>query len=126
MFQLLKYRLRLPGLMVGLAGGLVLFVVLRADRRSAPPETGAGTSAVEVRPASPARVAAADDPLPSPDASATDEELLALARKIVARSPERAIAWARSQSDAVLCRRLLSAVVQAWGKVIHPRRWIGC
>ena len=45
----------------------------------------------------------------------SDEELLALARGLVVRSPERAIAWARSQNDG-LRDRLRFAVVRAWGE----------
>lgn len=36
---------------------------------------------------------------------------------MVGRSPERGIAWARSQSDEELRERLLSAVVRAWGEL---------
>ncbi|HEY3760211.1 MAG TPA: hypothetical protein VGN23_00490 [Verrucomicrobiae bacterium] len=60
--------------------------------------------------------AVTDSIYPNPDASARDEELLALARKAVADFPLRAIDWARSQPDALLQRRLLSAVIQAWGE----------
>ena len=53
---------------------------------------------------------------PNPSVSATDDELLALARKAVDVFPLRAIDWARSQTDATLRRRLLSAVIRAWGE----------
>ncbi|HXT13006.1 MAG TPA: hypothetical protein VN873_15700 [Candidatus Angelobacter sp.] len=51
------------------------------------------------------------------EVSATDKELLDVARELVTRSPQQAIAWARSQSDATLRARLLHAVVQAWGEI---------
>jgi hypothetical protein len=54
-------------------------------------------------------------PFPTPDPAATDEQLLSLARTAVLQSPLRAIEWARSQNDPTLRRRLLSAVVRAWG-----------
>jgi len=50
----------------------------------------------------------------------TAEELLALARRVVARSPAQAIAQARAQGDAALRERLLFAVVQAWAE-LDPR-----
>src|SRR5262245_4220558 len=57
----------------------------------------------EVAPVEPETAAVAEAAtLPSPDTSATDEELLTLARDIVSRSPQRAIDWARAQADATL------------------------
>lgn len=53
---------------------------------------------------------------PSPSASASDAELLQLARKLVALSPQQALAWAQSQHDPTLRQRLLVAVIQAWGE----------
>lgn len=108
------------GLTVCLAGGTALLFFHRTGSHSAPPGFAAKavpvSLAAEVQPDQPKIASAVDEPFPNPDAAATDEELLALARSVVARSPERAIAWARAQSDSALCRRLLSAVIRAWGE----------
>jgi len=52
--------------------------------------------------------------------SDSNEQLLEFARAIVAHSPQAALKWAQSQSDAALRERMLFAVVQAWGEV-DPR-----
>jgi stage V sporulation protein SpoVS len=106
------------GLAVCLAGGIALFFF----HRMGSPSSGATTNAIPVSPSAdsqsdqPKISSAVDELWGSLDASATDEELLALARSVVARSPVRAIAWARSQDDSVLRRRLLSAVIRVWGE----------
>lgn len=53
---------------------------------------------------------------PTPNTSTTDEELLAIARQIVSRSPQRAIDWARAQADPTLRERCLFAAIRAWGE----------
>ena len=114
-----KFRLGTTGLALGLAGGIVWAVFHRASPVSAPaarPAKAISVSPTETRPAQPETVSIVDWLFPNPDGSATDGELLALARKAVARSPERAIEWARSQSDSVLRARLLFAVIRAWGE----------
>lgn len=62
---------------------------------------------------------------PVPSASASDEELLRLARQYVAISLEQAIAWAQSAADSTLRERLLFVTLRAWGE-LRPRdaaRW---
>ena len=103
------------GLTLGLAGGIALFLFHRPHRSPARPEPETGTAAVSSSMATPAATAAADESFPSLNDSMSDEELLALVRCLVTRSPERAIAWARSQSDG-LRERLRFAVVRAWGE----------
>ena len=108
------------GLAICLAGGVAWGVY---HWRSGPGAPAANTAkTVPVAPIAAARPAPANtspvvgDSFPNPNGSTTDEELLALVRKAVARSPERAIEWARAQGDAVLRRRLLFAVLRAWGE----------
>ncbi len=60
------------------------------------------------------------DTWPQISAADPDGELLRLARMLVARSPEDALAWAQSPAEAALRQRLLSAVLQAWGE-LDPR-----
>lgn len=48
--------------------------------------------------------------------SMSDDRLFTLGRGAVAESPLLAVDWARSQPDDVLRRRILSAVVRAWGE----------
>ena len=55
-----------------------------------------------------------------PDPSASNEELLQLARNAIAISPEAALRWAESQSDSWLRERLKEAVLRAWGEA-DPR-----
>jgi len=55
-----------------------------------------------------------------PTDSDPNEQLLEIARLVVAHSPQAALKWARSQSDATLRERMLFAVVQAWGEA-DPR-----
>jgi len=50
------------------------------------------------------------------DATSSDEDLLGLARIMIARSPQEAQAWAQSCADAGLRQRLNLAVAQAWGE----------
>ena len=57
------------------------------------------------------------EPLPQLNESASNEELLELARAAVRRSPERARAWAQSQRDATLRERLWFAVLRAWSEL---------
>jgi hypothetical protein len=120
MLRSIRFRFGRIGLTIGLAGGIALFFFHRAPLPSAPRESKTGTlpvsSAVGIRANPPEIVSAADESIPALNGSETDEELLALARTVVARSPERAIAWARAQGDSVPGRRLLSAVLRAWGE----------
>lgn len=53
---------------------------------------------------------------PQPSASDSDDELLRLARKLVAHSPQQALAWAQAQNDSRLRTRMMVAVLQAWGE----------
>ena len=53
---------------------------------------------------------------PIPPVTASDGELLRLARQYVSMSPEHALAWAQSATDAVLRERLLFATLRAWGE----------
>ena len=71
--------------------------------------------ATESAPVLPDTAVAADEPLPTPDVAATDQELLELARDIASRSPQRAIDWARAQADETLRQRCLFAAIRAWG-----------
>jgi hypothetical protein len=50
------------------------------------------------------------------NADTSPEDLLRLARIMVARSPEEALQWAQSQSDHILGVHLLDAVLRAWGE----------
>ncbi len=58
-------------------------------------------------------------------AAASDEELLALARRRVATSPEDALARAESQADPAERERLLFAIVSAWAEAdpVAAARW---
>ncbi len=47
----------------------------------------------------------------------TSDELLQLARRLVAQDVARSLAWAQSQTDPTLCARALFAVLQAWGEL---------
>ena len=60
------------------------------------------------------------DDFPIPTRTASDEELLQLARSLMLHLPTTVLAWAQSQTDATLRQRLISAVVQAWGEM-DPR-----
>lgn len=57
---------------------------------------------------------------PSASAGDSDQELLRLARLMVARSPQEALAWAQSPAGPAFRQRLLLAVLHAWGEV-DPR-----
>lgn len=105
-------------LAIGLAGGVLLHYLRRPDSRAAGPASVAGMS---VEPQSQSvRTQTETDPVnrpfPAVEISATDEQLLDLARTVVSRSPRAAIEWARAQSDRILRRRLLSAVIRAWAE----------
>jgi hypothetical protein len=114
-----KSRYLLP--MIAVAGVVSLWLLVRenssrqkyfpADRASgaAPQSNGKSLSTT------PARVDS--EPLPHLNESASNEELLELARAAVRRSPERAGAWAQSQRDATLRERLWFAVLRAWGEL---------
>ncbi len=55
--------------------------------------------------------------VPNPwDRTSSDAELLGLARVMLARSSQEALAWAQSCADPELRRRLGLAVAQAWGE----------
>jgi hypothetical protein len=108
------------GLTICLAGGIAMHFFHRTNSPSVPGKSEEkaipNLQSAESKPEHLKIVSTADEPFPIPDASATDEELLILARSVVAGSSQRAIAWARSQRDSVLARRLLFAVVRAWGE----------
>jgi hypothetical protein len=61
-----------------------------------------------------------DEPLPAVginfDAESSDDELLQLARTVVMRSPQTALAWAQALTDPELRDRVLFAVLRAWGE----------
>lgn len=116
MFPSAKFRFGIVGLALGLTGAMTLHFSLRTHSTGFAPKTIAESQPSEVRPEPPQIVVAAAPVFPNVDVSATDEELLVLARNAVRRSREGAIDWARSQSDPVLTRRLLFAVVRAWGE----------
>lgn len=115
-----KIRFGALVLAIGLGGGIAWSVFHRSNSVVASREISkranlvspAGNKSTPVGSAS-----AIDDGFPKPTRSATDEELLALARKAVIQSPQRAVEWARSQGDSTLRRRLLSAVIRAWGEL---------
>lgn len=112
-------RLAISVVATCLATGVALHRFHREGSHSNSPSPSAATPpapTIEATPISPNAIAAVDEPLPTPDASATDEQLLTLARNIVSRSPERAIAWARAQKDSTLRRRCLFAAIRAWGE----------
>jgi hypothetical protein len=119
MLQSVRIRFGKIGLTIGLAGGIALFLFHRTWLPSASRESKTGTipvsSAMGIRINPPERASVADESVPALNGSETDEELLTLARTLVARSPERAIAWARLQSDG-LRERLRYAVIRAWGE----------
>jgi hypothetical protein len=120
MFRSIGFRFGRIGLTIGLAGGIALFLFHRAQLPFVPGESKTGTlpvsSSMGIRANPTETVPAADESFPALNGSETDEDLLALARTLVACSPERAIAWARAQSDSVSGRRLLSAVIRVWGE----------
>lgn len=111
----LKIRFAILAVICGAAGTLLHYLPGGGShlntRAATPPSPAAGTT-----PVSPETVAVANVPLPTPDASATDEELLTLARGIVSRSPQQSIDWARVQIDTTLRRRCLFAAIRAWGE----------
>ena len=119
MLRSVKFRLGKIGLTLGLAGGMALFLFHRAHSPSALPAAATETNPVStpmgIRANPPETASTAVEFFPVLNGSESDEELLALARPLVARSPERALEWARSQSDG-LRERLRSAVVRAWGE----------
>ena len=107
------------GLALCLVGGIAWGLHHRAASVSAvhePPNKAVAVSPSKAPPVQPTGVSATDESLPDLSASAADTELLALARKAVAGSPQRAVAWAWSQRDPQLGRRLLSAVIRAWAE----------
>ena len=115
-----KLRLGIVGLAIGLSGAIAWDVHHRANLPASSIPSAA--QAVPVSPSTrthsdgPQITSASEDAFPNLNGSATDDELLALARKAVARSPQHAIEWAQSQSDSAVRRRLLSAVLRAWGE----------
>ena len=115
-----QFKIGIASLVLGLAGAMYWTLLHRngtalalQPKIIATPASGISTVH---NPTSSAVPVIAHDGFPSPDASATDEELLARAREAVAISPLTAIDWARSQNDSTLSRRLLSAVLRAWGE----------
>jgi len=117
MLRSVRFRFGIIGLTIGLAGGIALFFFQRAHWPSAVREskmTIPGSSSMGIRANPPETVSAPAESFPVLTGSESDEELLALARTLVARSPERAIVWARSQSEG-LRERLRFAVIRAWG-----------
>ena len=63
-----------------------------------------------------ARAIPALEVFPQPTATASDEELLATARQLVARSPQQVLAWAQAQPDLQLRERMMFAALRAWGE----------
>jgi len=112
-----------PGIVlcaVCFAGGINLLLFRGTEAHSISPKTDVSSipasQSGEAISQQPEITFTLDEAFPTPDAFATDEELLVLARKAVARSPQSAIAWARRQYDSLLSRRVLFAVIQAWGE----------
>jgi hypothetical protein len=95
---------------------MLLHYLPRGASHLAKPAAIKSTQPIEIEPTSSEIRTAVGEPLPSADISATDEELLTLARGIVSGSPQRAIDWARAQSDLTLGRRCLLAAIRAWGE----------
>jgi hypothetical protein len=60
------------------------------------------------------------EPLPLISSEDSDEQLLAIARDLVSRSPQSAIDFAQSQTDPELRERMLLAAFQAWDEA-DPR-----
>jgi hypothetical protein len=119
MLPSIKFKVGVLALTTGLAGGIALGVFHRANSVVVPREISKKADLVslaENKTTQAGTALAADDSFPKLSSSATDEELLVLARTAVARSARRAIEWARSQSDSEFHRRLLSAVIRAWGE----------
>jgi hypothetical protein len=96
--------------------GILLHYLPRDASHFAKPAAIVSAQPIEAEPTSSQIKTAVGEPLPTPDTSATDEELLTLARGIVSGSPQRAIDWARAQSDPTLGRRCLFAAIRAWGE----------
>lgn len=101
---------------MGLAAAIVPRCFHRHDSAVIRTASAAGTSAAPQPAAIPAEVSATIGPFPNVEITATDEQLLNLARTAVAKSPDGAIGWARLQKNSILRRRLLFAVVRAWGE----------
>ena len=103
-----------------LVAGLAIAIALHYLRR---PDLSAAASAdsTPVDPQSQAVPAQSEtdsvnSTFPAVEISASDDQLLDLARSMVNRSPLAAVEWARSQSDPILRRRLLSAAIRAWAE----------
>ena len=115
-----KFRVGIVALTAALTVGIAWGLTRRANSGTRLAAVATATAPVspppEILPAATSASAVVDDSFPAPNNSATDDELLALARTYVARSPQRAIAWAQSQRDPLLQRRLLCAVLHAWGE----------
>ncbi len=105
-------------LLAGLAflGGMAVNFHVVSHDNAAPPKTPGRPAIAKI--AVPTR----SSPTAVPNAwntSSSDEELLGLARIMIARSPEAALAWAQSCTEAGLRQRLHLAVARAWGER-HP------
>src|SRR5215469_7156852 len=105
-------------LAIGLAGAVLLHYWRQRDATAAQPALAISAPAQPHSQASAAQYEtdSVDDSFPIVEISATDDQLLDLARNEVNRSPRAAIQWARSQADPILRRRLLSAVIHAWAE----------
>ncbi|HLX71736.1 MAG TPA: hypothetical protein VKV04_19150 [Verrucomicrobiae bacterium] len=113
MQQHLRFRCAILAVAVCAAAGLLHYLPRDGSHLNTPAATQP-TRATEAAPISPDT--ATVETFPTPDTSATDEELLKLARGIASRSPQHAIDWARAQTDETLRRRCLVAAIRAWGE----------
>jgi hypothetical protein len=114
MQQRLKIRCAILAVAVCATAGLLHYVHRNTPHLNTPAAT---PPARETELAStPPNTPAPEETLPTPEISATDEELLTLARDIALRSPQRAIGWARAQTDPTLRRRCVFAAIRAWGE----------
>jgi hypothetical protein len=121
-FQLFKSR---PGTIlcaICFAGGTVWILLTKPALPVLPEKSGAkpagnsfGDFVEHTKPAS--DFPPAENPVfRAPLATDSEEDLLALARAAFTRSPQKAMAWAQSQTDPDLRQRVLSAVIRAWGE----------
>lgn len=114
MRQCLRFRCGILAVALCTTVGLLHYLPHGSHRNT--PAAKESARATEVAPIPTEAATTVVETLPTPDTSATDDQLLTLARDIVSRSPQRAIDWARAQTDATLRRRCLVAAIRAWGE----------
>jgi hypothetical protein len=110
----------LPFFAAVLAGVMAVVWLVDFPSRLAPPQADEKPVSQPVFVAAPLSAAgsAKAEHFPLPSATASDEELLQLARsRLEHSSPPTLLAWAQSPTDAGLRQRLLAAVLHAWGEI---------